>query len=80
MKNLARHIHCKHELLLKESFIDRNNEILGYLGYLAPGPEPSHPAPGHQSPIKFSTSSTSFYLKSSHYDHVHITFTGLRVM
>ena len=28
MKNLARHINCKHKLLLPESFIDRNNEIL----------------------------------------------------
>ena len=28
MKNLARHINCKHKLLVQESFIDRNNEIL----------------------------------------------------
>ena len=30
MKNLARHISCKHKLLLQESFIDRNNEILQF--------------------------------------------------
>ena len=23
---MARHIHCKHQLLLQESFIDQNNE------------------------------------------------------
>ena len=32
------------------------------------------------APIKFSTSSTSSYLKSSYYDHVHISFNGLRVI
>ena len=32
------------------------------------------------APIKVSTSSTSLQLKSSHYDHVHITFNGLPVI
>ena len=36
--------------------------------------------PWSPNPIKISTSSTSSYLKSSHYDHVHITFNGLRVI
>ena len=36
MKNLARHIHCKRKLLLKESFIDRN----GYFENPDPGPRP----------------------------------------
>ena len=36
MKNLARHIHCKRKLLLKESFIDRN----GYFENLDPDPGP----------------------------------------
>ena len=36
--------------------------------------------PWPRNPIKISTSSTSSYLKSSHYDHVHITFNGLRVI
>ena len=37
---------------------------------------------GPQSPatVRFSTSSTSSYLKSSHYDHEHISFNGLRVI
>ena len=26
MKNLARHMQCKHQLLLQESFINQNNE------------------------------------------------------
>ena len=30
MKNLARHINCKQKLLLQESFIVRNNEILQF--------------------------------------------------
>ena len=30
MKNLARHTHYEHNLLLQESFIDRNNEILWF--------------------------------------------------
>ena len=30
MKNLTRHINCKHKLLLQESVIDRNNEILQF--------------------------------------------------
>ena len=53
------------------------------LGYPAPSPRPSYLALGSwpPAPQKFSTTSTSSYLKSSHYDHdVHITFNGLRVM
>ena len=46
MKNLARHIHCKRKLLLKESFIDRN----GYFENLdpdpGPGPRTLDPDPG----------------------------------
>ena len=36
--------------------------------------------PRARAPQKFSTSSTFSYLKSSHYDHVHITFNGLWVI
>ena len=55
--------------------------VKGYLVYLEPD---SHVRPltlGARPPalIKFSTSSVSSYLKSSHYDHVHIIFNGLRV-
>ena len=50
--------------------------IYGCLGYPALGPS-RHIRPS--ALIKFSTSSTSSYLKSSHYDHVHISFNGLRV-
>ena len=35
--------------------------------------------PRLKPPINVSTSSTSSYLKSTHYDHVYITFNGLQV-
>ena len=43
----------------------------GCLDYPAPGPRPPTliPSPRPPAPQKFLTSSTFFYLKSSHYDH-----------
>ena len=63
-----------HKILIKINVA--TNEGNGCLGYLVPGP---HIRPS-SAPIKFSTSSFFSYLKSSHYDHVHITFSDLRVM
>ena len=56
--------------------------FLGRLGYPAPDPRPSYPALGPRlpAPLKISTSSTSSYPKSSHDDHVYITFNGLLVI
>ena len=45
---------------------DNVRKTFGYLGYPAP--------------IQFSASWTSSYLKSTHYDHVYITFNGLQVI
>ena len=50
--------------------------VFGLSGHRSPalisGPRPL-------APVKVSICSTSSYLKFSHYDHVHITFNGIRV-
>ena len=53
-----------HHLMKKKK--DNVSKTFGYLGYPAP--------------IQFSASWTSSYLKSTHYDHVYITFNGLQVI
>ena len=47
---------------------------------LKSGPQPPALGPWPPALIKISTSLTSCYLKSSHYDHVHITLNGLQVI
>ena len=67
-------LHCFYDCL-------KNGFHLGCLGYPNPGPRPSYLALGPRFPKTFLTSSTSPYLKFSHYDHyVHSTFNGLWVI
>ena len=64
----------------KKSVCVCNNDSLhkfGCLGYPPPDPHIRSSVTGL---IKVSTSSTSSQLMSSHYDQMHITFNGLRVM
>ena len=50
----------------------------GFLGHPAPGPGLSY-QPSVPGPVKVLTISTLSQLNSSHFDHVYITFNGLRV-
>ena len=56
------------------------NYLKGVFALFGPRPPVFISGPQLPNPIKISTSSTSSYLDPSHYDHVHITFNGLRVI